>query len=103
MTTFRKYRLAVPLVTAKGVVQEVSLRRFRADDLPVIEQKIQGKASNLEKASVLIEVLTDLPEGCAQRLDMADFTDLSEGVADAMEAFSLPLPPRRRKFRLWRS
>lgn len=90
MTTFRTHRLQVPLVTPSGVMMTATIRRVRGDDLAEIERRLTGPMDSYAKAAVLIEVLTDVPPGWARRLDMADFTDLAEGIADAMDAFPRP-------------
>ena len=94
MTTFRTHRLVVPLVTPSGVMTTATIRRVRADDLAEIESRLTGPMSTYAKAAVMIEVLTDVPPNWAHRLDMADFTDLAEGIADAMDAFPRPAVPR---------
>jgi hypothetical protein len=94
MTVFRTHRLAVPLVTPSGLMMAVTIRRVRLDDLVEIERRSPGPMTSYAKAAVLIEVLTDVPEGWARRLDMADFTDLAEGIADAMDSFPRTAPAR---------
>lgn len=99
MTPFRTIKLAYPLVTASGVVTEVTIRRPRAQDVALFARIDRTKPDAIAKMSALVEALSGLPAASVEDLDFEDFATIAEATSQSVASLEGIVSQSRHKGR----
>jgi Phage tail assembly chaperone proteins, E, or 41 or 14 len=88
-------KLQYPITVDGALIEKVTfrapngkaLRRIEALEKQGLLARDEGEASTMEGTMLLIEALSDLPEGASDELHIEDITELSGVVAPFLEGF----------------
>lgn len=99
--TAKTITLKYPFEFEGKTISEVSFRRLKAKDMPLLARleamegdggKPEGTADEAEAAMLLVQIVTGLPRGAIEEIDlMEDFPAVSEAAGDFLAGTAPPV------------